>query len=108
MDHEFLEKVLACKTSEELRALLSSRRPLEDDELDQVNGGMILSGGKLPSLNDVDTVCKAAQRIESALGRDLAASWIAQEMGNRFTAEDYLRDGISGLRKHLDALLRRL
>ena len=44
MDREFLEKVLACKTADELRALLLTRRQLTDSELEQVSGGKVVSG----------------------------------------------------------------
>ena len=36
---EFLDKVLACKTAEELRALLETRVQLSDDETEQISGG---------------------------------------------------------------------
>ena len=39
MDQEFLEKVLACKSADELRELLNSRRQLSDSELEDVVGG---------------------------------------------------------------------
>ena len=38
MDKEFLDKVLACKTAEELRALINGKRQLSVDEMEQVTG----------------------------------------------------------------------
>ena len=106
MDKEFLEKVLACKTSDELKALLNSRMQLSDDELDQVNGGMIRFGKDVQTGEDIDLVCKVMQRIETAFGRDTAADWISRATGNHYTVQDYFDGGISGLRKRLGTRLK--
>ena len=43
MDKELLEKLKACKTAEEIRALMGSKRQLNEGELEEVVGGA--SGG---------------------------------------------------------------
>ncbi len=106
MDKEFLEKVLACKTSDELKALLNSRMPLDDDDLDQVNGGMISFGKDVQTGEGLDLVCRAVQRIENAFGRDMAATWISKATGNHYTVQDYYDAGISGLRQRLGTRIR--
>ena len=106
MDKEFLEKVLACKTSDELKALLNSRMPLDDDDLDQVNGGMISFGKDVQTGEGLDLVCRAVQRIENAFGRDMAATWISKATGNHYTVQDYYDAGISGLRQRLGTRIK--
>ena len=43
MDKELLEKIMACKTAEEIRVLMGSKRQLNEGELEEVVGGA--SGG---------------------------------------------------------------
>ena len=44
MDKEMIDKIKACKTADEMKALLGNRRALSEAELEQVNGGGLIIG----------------------------------------------------------------
>ena len=96
MDKEFLDQVLACKTADELRALLNSRRPLSDGELEQVNGGA--SGIKRLTKDELDSFVPVMRAVENHFGKNLAADLLSKCYPDTGLRKIYLgQDGLDGV-----------
>ena len=87
MDKEFLDKVLACKTADELRALLDSKRQLSDSELEQVAGGRAGGFGGFTW----EEAGPAFQAILDKFGEESAVSFANQYLARSVDWTAYLK-----------------
>ena len=99
MDKEFLEKVLACKTSDELRSLLNSRRQLSEDELEQVNGGALITGKF--TRKELRALIPLLREIESLYGKSSAVSTLFTYSQSTEARDIYEKGSIDDVYNHV-------
>ena len=93
MNKEMLNKLMACKTAEEIRALMGSKRQLNEGELEQVVGG---ASGGCPADYQVmgmtaDEFGAYLQAIVNEFGIDIAVEvaekWIASNDWQKYMSK---------------------
>lgn len=104
MDKEFLEKVLACKTAEELKALLNSRRQLSDDELEDVNGGRLNTAGF--TRDEFEYLCPVITKVEKTLGKDTAVAMLCEYYPNGIICDIYRKGTITDVYNHITTRMK--
>lgn len=104
MDKEFLDKVLACKTAEELRALINGKRQLSVDEMEQVTGGAVRSLGA--AQNEFVCLCDALRRVEKDLGKETAVNMALKLYPNAPAIKIYEKHGLDDFYSHIMKQMR--
>ena len=103
MKNEMLEKVMACKSPDELKKVLGARRTLTETELAQVSGGrLFFMGQELSSREDLEDVClNVLKGIENQFGRKITADFISSEFQDQDAVDKYNASGVNGLYNYL-------
>ena len=108
MNKEFMDKIKACKSAEEMKAVLGERRQLSESEQSQAVGGAGVGSAYFGTHENIDAYCDVVEYIAEYKGMDVAVDWVLGDLQSNDVKAAMYTDGVDGLRILLHALLDKL
>ncbi len=99
MNKELADKLRACKTAEEFKAVLGEKRLLKEDEMKKVVG-RYEPYEMFQSHEEIDVFCDIVEMYIEYFGLDVATSYVLELFPSK-QAEDYLKAGGSSSLRYL-------